>query len=298
MPARMRSVSPRRRRMQTVGIFFLTLGIATAVFGGAAWAALRSPDPVTLQEESDDAVFEASPTLYVLVVLTQEKEAESFSVVRLESRRRAVSVLAVPKETEVLKGTDYTTLQALAGGGERGRMEDVCAAISALISAPISKYVLFSGSDVSSFLDYLGDNVIFSVPEPISYKGTLTVRLDAGKQTLSSVQVQGLLSCPASVFSGGRAQYASLRAALIAALYNQYAVAARADSTEADFKAAVNCASSSNLLISDYYAVRDVLQALRLMNEGTLCRSTMLTGSFVGRADDIRFYPDVSDGGA
>lgn len=283
-----RPPSNRRQKRQRIAVFFLTLTLSLALFSGVAWWLLtpQSLPPVT----SPVGEEEAAPPLHLLIALTDQNSATGFLLVMLGTH--AVTVTALPYETEVPHGTQYATLGALFDGGTRTGMEAVCAAVSRLCGKAVSKYLVFSTAGVSALLSHLGGALTVDIPEPIRYDGTLPLQLDAGVQTVSSVQVQALLSCPSTLFAGGRAAYASLRATLCAALYNQYAVPRRADAVEEDFKAALQCASAGNLLISDLRAVEERLYALRKRNGGTLCRAVTVAGSFVGRGEDTRFYVD------
>ena len=282
-----RPLTPRQQRWRNAGIFLLTLAVSVALFTAGAFAVLRGlrrEPPSVSQPET-----EAAAPLYLLAVTANGREADGFLLFEIGQR---VTVTALPRETEVTVGTGYATLAQLFAGGTRTGMEAVCSAIARMRDITLHKYIVFSVDGVGALLHHLGDDLIFTMPEPIRYEGTLPLQLPAGRQTLSAVQGQALLCCPAALFAGGRATYASLRASLAQAVYNQYAVPQRADALAEDFKAAVNCAAATNLLISDLVGVQERLYALRMRNGGTLCRAVTVAGSFVGYGEDVRFYPE------
>lgn len=283
------------RSLQNSVAFLVTFLIFLALFGGVMvwgiteyWQQHQSddtPDPTPSTAPTEPYTATASRRL--LLVTEDGGEAQGFVLIGAEPAATRIGVTAFPRETAVIVGTEQTRLFELYKDRD---IAAVKGAVEALSGEVIDNWAVMSYDNMQRLVTHLGDGVIFTLPEAVSYQTAdgVTVNMKSGARTLSATQVTDLLHY--SGWHGGRAARAEMQAQLVAALIDQYLTTSRFDEQDTDFHAIMNLCRS-DVLASQFAEARDGLLILARHNQNDICTVRLADGEFVGVGDAMRFEP-------
>lgn len=171
-----------------------------------------------------------------------------------DTRTHTMTATGYAPQTEIATENGTATLADLF------RDEGSAAATAALGTADGT--LTFSVSSVAALVVYLGDNLPYTLPEPVGM-------LPAGAVTLTPMQTADLLRY--SAWENGAAGQAAAHAGVTAAIFNRYLTANR--DFEADFSKLTELCDT-RLSISGFAAVHEGLKALAAHNDGHICTPT------------------------
>lgn len=288
------------RSMQNGVAFLVTFLVFLALFGGVmVWGVTEywqqnhgddTPDPTPSTTPTEP--YTATATRRLLLITEDGGEAQGFVVLTAEPAAARVEATAFPRETAVIVGTEQTRLFELYNSDD---VAAVKTAVETLFGESIDNWAVISYANVQRLVTYLGDGVIFTLPEAVSYQTAdgVTVNMKSGARTLSATQVTDLLRY--SGWHGGRAARAEVQAQLAAALVNQYLTVSRFDEKDTDFHTIMNLCRS-DILASQFAEARDGLLILARHNQRDIASARLADGEFVGAGDAMRFEPSDPSG--
>lgn len=226
--------------------------LAVAVFGAVLLLPLLLPRlladrPVTEADAPSGRVRE-----YTL--LFRRAEGELTGAVRLTSDTRLLTLTATGYAPTWSAAEGKPTLETLF------REQGEAAASAAL--GPSDSTLTFSVSSVAGLIVYLGDNLPYTLPEPLGL-------LPSGAVTLTPMQTADILRY--RQWENGDTGQAAAHAGVVAAIFNRYLTEDR--DFEADF-AKLTELCDSRLHISEFVAIHEGLKTLAAANDGHLCTPT------------------------
>lgn len=291
-----KSAKPTRAMRSSVA-FLVTFIIFLVLFGGVMafgvsefWRQSRQneaePSEPTAPTSSAPG-FTSTDTRRLLLITEENGAAQGFILLSAEPASARIRATALPRETAVTVGTTQTRLFELyRSSGTKAVTERV----SALLGVSVDNTAVITYEGIRRLVTYLGDGVIFTLPETVSYENAdgVTVTMKSGARTLSATQVTDLLAY--SDWNGGRRTQAQMQGALVAATINQYLLPSRFDERDTDFQAIMSF-WRSDILASQFATARDGLLFLARRNQNDICTLTVPAGEFVGTGDAVRFEP-------
>lgn len=270
-------------------VVFLILFGAIMIWGVSEfWRQSHGDEPAEPSPSTAPSTgYTDDDTRRLLLVTEEEGAAQGFVVLSAEPAAGRMSAVALPRETVVTQGTQQLRLFELYR--ERD-MATVTEQVAALLDQPIDNWAVFSYDGLQKLITHLGDGVIFTLSEPVSYETAdgITVHMKSGARTLTATQVTDLLRY--TDWHGGRGARAQVQAELVAAVVDQYLVPSRFDEEDTDFHTIVNLCRS-DIRTSQFVESRDGLLLLARRNQNDLCRVLSLEGEFVGVGESMRFEP-------
>lgn len=282
------------KKPNNVLIFLLVFIVFLIVFGGIClWAVIKineermSAASSAIIHESDLIQFDESDIRNLLVVTTDEEQAQGFVAIQSNPAKTKIRAFAIPRDTVVDDKTKETRIyEYYASNGITAARDS----LAKLLGIKFDNYIVISYENVEKLVDYLEMGIVIRLDEDLNYsEGKFSVNIGGGLRTLTPPQVVKVLRYPA--WHGGRKQRADIQAQLAAALINQYLRPSRKDKADKDFSFIVNLAARKDLLVSHFAEARDGLDFLSENNkEGQICKAVSLPGEYVGSGDAIRFY--------
>lgn len=277
------------RGMKSSVAFLITFLVFLVLFGGVMiWGVAEfwqqnygTADEPQPQPTEAPAV---RPNHTLLLITEEAGGAQGFVVLSAEPALARVRVIPVPRETTVTVGVKQSRLfeMYLMDG-----IPAVTAQISNLLGMDIDHYAVLTYQNLQKYVTYLGDGLIYTLPENISYESAAgTVNMKSGARTLSAAQTVDLLHYTG--WHSGRRGCANAQGEIVAALIDQYFVASRFDEADTDFGTLINLVRS-DILTSQFAAARDDLYALARHNERNVSVLCPPKGEFVGVGDAMRF---------
>ena len=272
--------------------FLITFVVFLLIFGGImVWAVNEYLDQSKPPEAPAPAPSVTDPPaapaqIRRLLLITEDGgQARGFVLLSAEAAAGRIRVIPLPRETVT---TDRTTQSRLYEVYAAEGVPAVIEQVETLTGLSVDHYAVMTYANVQKLVTYLNDGVIFTLPEAVSYQTAdgSTVHMKSGARTLSSTQVTDLFRY--TEWHSGRRGQANIQGQLIAALIDQYFVAARFDENDTDFKAIINL-TRSDLLVSDFNAARPDLLTLAKHNNRNICVLSYPKGEFVGVGEDMRF---------
>lgn len=284
----------KKGRISSTLLFLLMFLLFLVVFGGLClWAVVKiNEERSNLSSSSVGSTIQTVPfgegdVRNLLLVTIDASTPQGFVVLRTDPANTRMRTLALPRETEVAKGTELVQLAELyQSSGGRG----VAEAVGKQLGLTFNNYAVIDYDGLEKMITYLENGVIFRLPEDIDYQspdGSFRLQLEGGPRTLTAAQAVNLLRYPN--WNGGRQQRADFQAQLVAAILNQYMVENRMQRLEADFTRFVNLTKMSDIRVSDFNSGREGLEYLVKRNTGAICTAVSLPGEYVGSGDGVRF---------
>jgi LCP family protein required for cell wall assembly len=281
------------KKANNVLIFLLVFITFLVVFGGIClWAVIkineerRSSSSSPQIVESDIIQFDDSDVRNLLIVTTDQDQAQGFIMVHSDPARTSIRSLAIPRDTVVDYKTSEIRIYELYKDKGVITIRD---ALAKLLGINFDNYIVMSYENIEKLVDYLELGIIIKLDENLNYNDNkLSINIDGGLRTLTSSQVVKVLRYPA--WHGGRKQRADIQAQLTAALINQYMRPSRESMADKDFRFIVNLAHKKDILVSHFAEARDGLAFLAGRNDGNLCKAVSLPGEYQGSGDAIRYY--------
>lgn len=262
----------RQRRTRVWRTVLPTFLIAVAVFG----TTVALPWLLHGVSQGDVAPAEAvqgKQRSLLLLIHDAENELTAAVAVGTDTAAMAVTAIGYPAQTEVRCAATLSTLAAAYG-------EVGVAAADRLSEATGEHYdavLRFSVGAVASLVASLGNGIRYSLPETV---GTLS----AGEQTLTSLQVADVLRY--TDWQRDVTGRAEVHAGVVAAIVNRY-LTPGFNLEELFCAFAAQCEDSVS--IAGFTLVREELERLAAVNDGTLCRIVVPAGFTVGTAAARRF---------
>jgi len=284
------------KKYNNVLVFLLVFIVFLIVFGGIClWAVINinkehfSSTFGSSSSQLDLLRFDESDARNLLVVTTDQNQAQGFIIVRSDPAKTSIRTIAVPRDTVVDYKTSEIRIHELY---QSQGITEVRDAIAKLLGIKIDNYYVISYENIEKLVDYFEMGIIINLDESLKYSDTsFSINIEGGLRTLTPSQVVKVLRYPA--WHGGRKQRADIQAQLVAALINQYMRPSRKNLADKDFSFIVNLASKKDILVSHFAEVRDGLDFLAERNDGQICKAVSLPGEYQGSGDTIRYY--VSD---
>ena len=277
------------RSVRNSVVFLVTFLVFLLVFGGIMfwgvtefWRQTKEPAPTP---EDTPVTPVVSPDYRLLLVTEEAGEAGGFVVLSAEPSKGRVQVVPLPRETVVTEGVTQSRLFELYKTAD---MPALTQTVGELLDWEIDHWAVITYENVERLVTYLGDGVIYTLKESISYQaaGGNTVHMKSGARTLSATQVTDLFRYDA--WHSGRRGRADIQGDVLAAILDQYFVAGRFDEADTDFHQIINWVRS-DILTSDFAAARADLLTLARNNQHDLCTTRRPAGEFVGVGADMRF---------
>lgn len=231
------------------------------------------------------STYTAADARTLLLITEDEEQAQGFVLVRFDPAATHLRTLALPRETvtdrsDISAKRLFELYQTKKGAG-------MTAYVETLTGFPVDFYAVVTYDGLEDLLNQAQTGLSFTLPENLRYDmGTYTIHIDGGEQLLSATQVTDVLRYPA--WNGGRLQRSAIQAQIISACINQYFTPdiMREDS---GYDACVAVADT-NLLREPYYACREAFLYMTSKNNGDICQSLSVNGTFTGTGEDVRFY--------
>lgn len=269
------------RRVTSFVLASLLLLLAIGVM--VAWMVIRfhQSTPPTSSENSDTTSQYEDPLTAVdsSLIIFDAEGTPRFVLVQTDPARLVVNVAPIPANITDEQGNTLPSILA-----KHGSMK-VTQTVSAALELPIAHYIAWTVKGAQTFLNELDTGMVLTLPEPVAYtdENGITVRLQAGEQTLTGTQAAAVLQ-----FSAW--QDASLvqtvPAQIVAAALNQYLVP---EQQLDGYFAALADSAQTDLRIDNYNGFRRVLSHLSLHNTGALCRIVAIEGE----NRDGTFIPNI-----
>lgn len=260
----------RRRRFRKPGktMQLILAGLLLLIAAGFVvfWVAVRLHQPAAPAESSSDsstdAAAQADPTwepTYLLILLTDE-DAPRAVLLRSDPLRASLQATPLSSAAWISDSSRLDTLFRKEGAAA------VTNAVAAALDIPLQHYVALRYDEVESWLNYLENGLILTLPEAVESGG---LRLEAGEHSLTATQSVNLLR-----YTGWSTaeQAQTVAADAVSAMLNQYFRTNRY--LEGDFSALSNLCKT-DLRISDFAADKARLTYLTAQNQGALCRTVI-----------------------
>ena len=277
----------KKRRISGTLTFLLAFIVFLLVFGGLClWAVtnvmrertMKNAPPSSAGEDVSTVQFHAEDARNLLIVTTDDQQAQGFVIVRTDPANMRIRTLALPRETNVAVGTEWFRLYELYSA--KG-VQETRAAIEEQLGISLDHYAVVNYPNIDKILRYYDSWLIFTLIENLD-----SLQITGGLKNLTPTQVTDLLRYTS--WRGGYQQRADIQAQIAAAMINQYMVPGRLASAEADFNALINLVQS-DIKVSHYVQAKPGLDYLTQRNTGDICAVVSPAGSYVGSGEQIRF---------
>lgn len=284
------------KKYNNVLVFLLVFIVFLIVFGGIClWAVINiskehlSSTSGSPSSQFDLVKFDESDARNLLIVTTDQNQAQGFVYVRCDPAKTSIRTLAIPRDTVVDYKTSEIRIHELYQNQGITAVRD---SVAKLLGIKFDNYYVISYQNIEKLVDYFEMGIIINLDENLKYSDTsFSIDIDGGLRTLTPSQVVKVLRYPA--WHGGRKQRADIQAQLVAAMINQYMRPSRKNMADKDFSFIVNLASKKDILVSHFAEARDGLDFLAERNDGKICVAVSLPGEYQGSGEAIRYY--VSD---
>lgn len=276
----------KKRRISGALAFLLAFILFLVVFGGLClWAVTNVMRDKKLKGATPSSVSNVSTVEYraedarnLLIITTEEQQAQGFVIVRTDPANVRIRTLALPRETNMAVGTEWFRLYELYS--TKG-VSETRAAIEDQLHISLDNQVVVSYSNIEKILRHYDSGLVFTVIENLD-----SLKMSGGLKNLTPEQVTDLFRY--SEWRGGYQQRADIQAQIVAAMINQYMVPGRLASAEADFNALINLVQS-DIKVSHYVQAKPGLDYLAQRNTGDICATVSVAGSYVGSGEQTRF---------
>ena len=248
-------------------IFAITLLlIAIAVLIG--WLLIRfayTEDPQTDKPVKDTTAIseEDLPNTGYCLVVIEDVDCEQFALVKTEPQKQSISITALSADMQTNEGTLRSQLRKFGPA-------QTAQSVAKTMNLPNLHYVSFSIADVEILFTRLGENLLFTIPEEVTYQDEngATIRLPAEERKLTPGQIASLLR---HTHWKDKANQTNLAANITTALFNQCLLPNK--SLKGYFELIAN-ASVTDLRIDQFNAYQIGWAYLASLNHGAIAQRT------------------------